>query len=40
MGIHKVIKKYKIDEQPNNFSFWQSQSFLCPILGLDAFEKR
>ena len=27
MGIRKVIKKYKINEQPNDFSFWQSKSY-------------
>ena len=27
MGISKVIKKYKINEQPNDFSFWQSKSY-------------
>lgn len=27
MGISKVIKKYKIDEQPNDFSYWQTKSY-------------
>lgn len=27
MSIRKVIKKYKINEQPNKFSFWQSKSY-------------
>lgn len=27
MGIIKVIKKYNINEQPTDFSFWQSKSF-------------
>ena len=27
MGIDRVIKKYKINEQPNDFSFWQSKSY-------------
>lgn len=27
MSIIKVIKKYKINEQPNEFSFWRSRSY-------------
>ena len=27
MSVKKVIKKYKINEQPNDFSFWQSKSY-------------
>ena len=27
MGIIKVVNKYKINEQPNDFSFWQSKSY-------------
>jgi len=27
MSISKVIKKYKLNEQPNDFSFWQSKSY-------------
>ena len=27
MSVSKVIKKYRIDEQPNDFSFWQSRSY-------------
>jgi hypothetical protein len=27
MGISKVIKKYKINEQPTDFEFWQSKSY-------------
>jgi hypothetical protein len=27
MNISKVIKKYKIDEQPNDFLYWQSRSY-------------
>lgn len=26
MSIIKVVNKYKIDEQPSDFSFWQSKS--------------
>jgi hypothetical protein len=26
MNIIKVVNKYKIDEAPNDFSFWQSKS--------------
>lgn len=27
MSIAKVIKKYKFNEQPNDFIFWQSKSY-------------
>ena len=27
MSISKVIKKYKLNEQPNDFAFWQSRSY-------------
>ena len=27
MAIEKVVKKYKIDEQPNNFAYWKSKSY-------------
>lgn len=27
MSIVKVVKKYKIDEQPSDFLFWQSKSY-------------
>jgi hypothetical protein len=27
MEISKVVKKFKINEQPNDFSYWQSKSY-------------
>ena len=27
MSISKIVKKYNINEQPNDFSFWQSKSY-------------
>jgi len=27
MEISKVVKKFKITEQPNDFSYWQSKSY-------------
>ena len=27
MEISKIVKKYKINEQPNDFSYWQSKSY-------------
>ncbi|MFC1515324.1 hypothetical protein ACFL7E_01045 [Thermodesulfobacteriota bacterium] len=27
MSIVKVVKKYKIDEQPGDFLYWQSKSY-------------
>ena len=39
MTISKVIKKYKIDEQPSNFSFWQSKSFEERLGALEQIRK-
>ena len=39
MGIHKVIKKYKINEQPNDFSFWQSKSYEERLDALEQIRK-
>jgi hypothetical protein len=36
MRISKVIHKYKINEQPNDFIFWQSRT---PGERLEALEK-
>jgi hypothetical protein len=27
MAISKVVKKFNIDEQPNDFLYWQSKSY-------------
>jgi hypothetical protein len=27
MSIGKVVKKYKLQEQPNDFKFWQSKTY-------------
>jgi hypothetical protein len=27
MSLKKVVKKYKLDEQPRDFQFWQSKSY-------------
>ncbi len=39
MTISKVIKKYKIDEQPSDFSFWQSKSFEERLGALEQIRK-
>jgi hypothetical protein len=39
MGISKVIKKYKINEQPNDFSFWQSKSYEERLDALEQIRK-
>lgn len=39
MVIHKVIKKYKIDKQPNDFSFWQTKSYAGRINALEQIRK-
>lgn len=35
MSLIKVVNKYKIDEQPNDFSFWQSKSYEKRIDALE-----
>ena len=39
MGIIKVIKKYKINEQPNDFEFWQSKSYEERLNALEKIRK-
>jgi hypothetical protein len=39
MSVIKVIKKYKIDEQPNDFSFWQSKSYEERLEALEQIRK-
>ena len=39
MSISKVIKKYKIDEQPSDFSFWQSKSYEERLEALEKIRK-
>ena len=39
MGISKVIKKYKINEPPNDFSFWQSKSYEERLNALEQIRK-
>jgi hypothetical protein len=39
MGISKVFKKYKINEQPNDFSFWQSKSYKERLDALEQIRK-
>jgi hypothetical protein len=39
MGIDKVINKYNIDEQPSDFSFWQSKSYEERLAALEQIRK-
>ena len=39
MSISKVVKKYKIDEQPNDFSYWQSKSYEERLNALENIRK-
>ena len=39
MSISKVIRKYKINEQPNDFSFWQSKSYEEQLDALEQIRK-
>jgi len=35
MRISKVVKKYNIDNQPNDYAFWQSKSYLERLAALE-----
>ena len=39
MAISKVIRKYAIDAQPKDFSFWQSKSYEQRIEALEQIRK-
>jgi hypothetical protein len=39
MSISKVIKKFKIDEQPNDFVFWQSKTYEERLDALEQIRK-
>jgi hypothetical protein len=39
MGIAKVVKKYKLNEQPNDVVFWQTKSFEERIEALEQIRK-
>jgi len=39
MGIRKVLKKYKISEQPNAFSYWESRSYEERLETLEQIRK-
>ena len=35
MGISKVVKKYNINNQPTDFSYWQAKSYQERIAALE-----
>ncbi len=35
MGISKVVKKYDINNQPNDFSYWKSKSYQERLAALE-----
>ncbi len=39
MGIAKVVKKYNINEQPNDTSFWQSRSYAERLNALEEIRR-
>lgn len=39
MNVGKVIKKYKLNEQPNDFAFWQSKSYAERLDALEQIRK-
>lgn len=39
MSISKVIKKYKLNEQPNDFIFWQSKTYEDRLDALEQIRK-
>ncbi len=39
MSIAKVVKKYKIDEQPDDTSYWQSRSYAERLAALEEIRR-
>ena len=39
MSISKVVNKYKIDEQPSDFSYWQAKSYEERLEALEQIRK-
>jgi hypothetical protein len=39
MGMTKIIKKYKLNEQPNDFLYWQSKSYEERLDALEQIRK-
>jgi hypothetical protein len=39
MSISKVITKYKFNEQPNDFSYWQSRPYEERLAALEQIRK-
>jgi hypothetical protein len=39
MSISKIFKKYKLNEQPNDFVFWQSKSYEERLNALEQIRK-
>jgi len=39
MGMKKVVKKYKLNEQPNDFPFWQSKTYEERLGALEQIRK-
>ena len=39
MSVSKVVNKYKMNEQPNDFSYWQSKSYENRLEALEQIRK-
>jgi hypothetical protein len=39
MGVSKVVNKYKMNEQPNDFLYWQSKSYENRLETLEQIRK-
>ena len=35
MEIKKTVKKYKLNEQPNDYKYWQTKSYTERLLALE-----
>lgn len=35
MGIRRVVKKYNINNQPNDYSYWQSKTYQERLAALE-----
>lgn len=39
MTIHKVVKKIRIEDQPNDFLYWQTQSYEKRLAALEEIRR-
>jgi len=40
MPIQKAVAKYKVGEQPSEYSFWQTQSYESRLMALEQIRQK